>query len=72
VFDWRLVLFIQIMRGGSAAVTNASAIGFDRLIDGPVQNPKLPKVARKAPPVGRAAPWQSNDWQGAKFHAGFC
>jgi len=36
LFDWRLVLFIQIMRGGSAAMINASAIGFDRLIDGPV------------------------------------
>ena len=59
------------MRGGSAAVTNASAIGFDRLIDGLAQNAKLPEVATKAPPVGRAAPWQSNDWLGAKFHMGF-
>ena len=59
------------MRGGSAAVTNASAIGFDRLIDGLAQNAKLPEVATKAPPVGWAAPCQLNDWQDAKFHAGF-
>ena len=29
------------------------------------QSPKLPEVATKAPPVGRAAPCQSNDWLGA-------
>ena len=38
---------------------------FDRLIDGLEQIHKLPEVATKAPPVGRAAPCQSNDWLGA-------
>ena len=37
---------------------------FDRIIDGLEQIHKLPEVATKAPPVGRAAPYQSNDWLG--------
>ena len=39
---------------------------FDRLIDGLKQNDKLPEVATKAPPVGRAAPCQSDDWLGVQ------
>ena len=38
---------------------------FDRIIDGLEQIHKLPEVATKAPPVERAAPYQSNDWLGA-------
>jgi hypothetical protein len=38
---------------------------FDYIIDGLEQIHKLPEVATKAPPVGRAAPCQSNDWLGA-------
>jgi hypothetical protein len=38
---------------------------FDRIINGLAQNPKLTEVATKAPPLGRAAPCQSNDWLGA-------
>ena len=38
---------------------------FDRLMDGLEQIPKLPEAATKAPPVGRAAPCQSNDWLGS-------
>jgi len=38
---------------------------FDRIINALEQNTKLPEVATKAPPVGRAAPCQSNDWLGA-------
>ena len=36
----------------------------DHISDGLAQNLKLPEVATKAPPVGRAAPCQSNDWLG--------
>ena len=38
---------------------------FDRISDALEQNLKLPEVATKAPPVGRAAPCQSYDWLGA-------
>ena len=37
---------------------------FNRIIDGLEQIYTLPEVATKAPPVGRAAPCQSNDWLG--------
>lgn len=39
---------------------------FDRLIDALEQIPKLPEVATEAPPVGLAAPCQSNDWLGVQ------
>jgi hypothetical protein len=38
---------------------------FDYIIDGLEEIHKLPEVATKAPPVGRAAPCQSNDWLSA-------
>jgi hypothetical protein len=38
---------------------------FDLIIDVLTQTPKLPEMAAKAPPVGRVAPCQSNDWLGA-------
>ena len=41
-------------------------LDFDRISDALEQNPKLPEVATKAPPVGRAAPCQSDDWLGAQ------
>ena len=40
-------------------------LDFDRMNDALEQIPKLPEVATKAPPVGRAAPFQSKDWLGA-------
>ena len=39
-------------------------LDFDPIIDELEQNPKLPEVVTKAPPVGRAAPCQSADWLG--------
>jgi hypothetical protein len=41
-------------------------LDFDRISEALEQNPKLPEVATKAPPVGRAAPCQSDDWLGVQ------
>jgi len=56
----------QIMRSRSGAKTIHQQLDFDRISDALEQNPKLPEVATKAPPVGRAAPCQSDDWLGAQ------